>query len=168
MTDPEVRETSKIRIDLQTVRAVKIIKRLDVLSDDFVSGLQKKAEVKLAQQSPWTLTLTVDQCDLKCDLIFPVPVNTASCKVRIARKSSYIEIEVPTSRLENSEGHVLKIDFLDSQTDRNCIAVADVAATSDEIATTPGDLVIESQISGMDRLPIVGSSLMAYCTYCLA
>ena len=76
---------------------------------DFVQGspegkvLAQGAEVTLIQHTPCTASLHVGKAHTY-RIIYPFCVNAAQSKIRIARKSSWVEIEVPISSALNIGG----------------------------------------------------------------
>ena len=84
-------------VDSTNGRVMSVTARLEILSDDVKSILQSGGLVKSVQISPcsFALAVGVGKKAFRIPLTFPVPVLQKSSKTRIARKSSYIEIEAP-------------------------------------------------------------------------
>jgi hypothetical protein len=53
--------------------------------------------VELLQMSPCVLVVSIGEWRDTSKFVFPFPVDGAACKMKIARKSSWIEVEAPTS-----------------------------------------------------------------------
>jgi hypothetical protein len=71
--------------------------RLDIISEDIKSTLKDGCQVDTMQRSP---CIFIEKLELgakvtELPLTFPVPVLQRNIKTRIARKSSYIEVEAP-------------------------------------------------------------------------
>lgn len=71
--------------------------RLDLISDDLKETLRSGAEVKKQQLSARDITIAFGADSLKHQLHFPTPVVEARAKLRIARKSSYVELIAPVA-----------------------------------------------------------------------
>jgi len=84
-------------VDNTSGRLVSVTGRLEIFSDDVKSRLQSGGQVKVVQISPCSFSLTVGVGNkaFRIPLNFPVPVLEKGSKTRIARKSSYIEVQAP-------------------------------------------------------------------------
>ena len=71
--------------------------RLDLKSDDLKETLRSGAEVQKHQSSARDITIAIGADFLKHQLHFPTPVVEARAKLRIARKSSYVEVIAPVA-----------------------------------------------------------------------
>lgn len=60
-------------------------------------ALKGGATVAILQISPCVFMATIGDLQSPKGFVLPFPVDGASCKIRIARKSSWIEISAPTS-----------------------------------------------------------------------
>ena len=79
--------------DPNTGRIASLVGRLADLSEDVKRELQSGSGVETVQTSPFRFTETLGSKPLTLD--FPAPVKALQQKTRIARKSSYIEVEAP-------------------------------------------------------------------------
>jgi hypothetical protein len=82
-------------VDLGTGRIASLIGHLEVLSAEINAALQSGCKVETLQTSPLAFTETLGSKPWRITLDFPVPVPALKQKTRIARKSSYIEVEAP-------------------------------------------------------------------------
>ena len=87
--------SSIVNVDNGSIKA--FCGRLDLKSDDLKETLRSGAEVKKHQSSARNITMTIGADSLKHQLHFPTPVVDARAKLRIARKSSYVEVIVPVA-----------------------------------------------------------------------
>jgi hypothetical protein len=78
-------------------KIVSLIGRLEILSDNVKSILQGGGQVEAIQTSPCNFAVLVGtgKNAFRISLNFPAPVLRQHQKIRIARKSSYIEIDAP-------------------------------------------------------------------------
>lgn len=72
----------------QHISTLKI--RMDVISKDLKAELMGGAKVTTSQTMPCTITIQIGT--FKHPIAFPFPVDGAHAKLRIARKSSYVEV----------------------------------------------------------------------------
>ncbi|KAH9894494.1 hypothetical protein F4778DRAFT_277511 [Xylariomycetidae sp. FL2044] len=68
--------------------------------------LQDGENVEVAQASPCTMSVTVGNYSQQ--IAFPYPVDGAACKTRIARKSLWVELNVPLSSALQQGGYALQ------------------------------------------------------------
>jgi hypothetical protein len=81
---------------IQVIRG--ITGRFNIISDQGKKLLADKAPIEVHQTSPFTLAITIGKDipqALTLPLTFPAPILQTGSKIRIARKSSYIEISAP-------------------------------------------------------------------------
>jgi hypothetical protein len=74
-------------------RITSLVGRLEDFSEDMKKELENKCRVKTTQISLFRFTETLGSKSITLD--FPAPVKAHNHKTRIARKSSYIEVEAP-------------------------------------------------------------------------
>lgn len=82
-------------VDHGTARIVCLTARLDILPEDLKSALKSGGKVETLQTTPCAFIVTVGPKALQLAFEFPTPVVRMKSKTRIARKSSYIEVEAP-------------------------------------------------------------------------
>ena len=78
--------------------------RLNVLSKSVKSNLTGGAIVETVQVSPDTIGVAIGKSGPNFHLLFPVPVLRSRSKSRIARKSSYVEVEAPMADPRDGDG----------------------------------------------------------------
>lgn len=78
-----------------TARIANLTGRLDLTTDDLKSKLSSGAAVDTIQVSPCVIAVKVGTSPSRPQIHFPAPVLKPQNKVRVARKSSYIEVTVP-------------------------------------------------------------------------
>ena len=76
--------------------------RLDLKSNSAREMFREGAEVSVAQKSPCVITVDLGK-DLQYQLQFPAPVIQTRSKLRLARKSSYIEVVAPLASCGGSD-----------------------------------------------------------------
>ncbi|KAF2502343.1 hypothetical protein BU16DRAFT_554409 [Lophium mytilinum] len=69
-----------------------ITAHLDIIFADHKSLLTGGALVQIHQQSSFNINLTIGESPRRYLFRFPIPVLESRCRVRIARKSSYVEV----------------------------------------------------------------------------
>ncbi|TIA45510.1 hypothetical protein D6C79_05640 [Aureobasidium pullulans] len=79
-----------------TVQCIKVTKNYATGSRES-KALKDGATVAILQVSPCVLMATIGDLQSPKGVVLPFPVDGAACKIRIARKSSWIEISAPTS-----------------------------------------------------------------------
>ncbi|OCK77244.1 hypothetical protein K432DRAFT_461196 [Lepidopterella palustris CBS 459.81] len=82
-------------VDHSTARIVSLTGRLEILSENVKLALKGGGKVETVQISPCAFIETVGPKALRMALEFPAPVLELKSKTRIARKSSYIEVQAP-------------------------------------------------------------------------
>lgn len=89
--DPSV-SIGLVSVDLDTLgqQISTLIIKMDMASQDLKINLAEGAEVTTAQATPCTIDVKIGT--FKRALAFPFPVDGTRAKLRIARKSSYIEV----------------------------------------------------------------------------
>lgn len=102
--DQEYTTTIKASVDTRTGQMMTLIGRLDVISTSIKSRLSNGAVVETHQISPCIVKITIGKNDQGFNILFPTPVLQIRSKSRIARKSSYIEIEVPMADHRDGNG----------------------------------------------------------------
>ena len=78
-------------VDQKTGSMTSLIGRLDIMSSDLKQALTSGCEVKKSIVSPCEVAISLGQ-NVSLGLCFPVPIKQYSQKLRIARKSSYVEV----------------------------------------------------------------------------
>ncbi|MCJ1398443.1 hypothetical protein MMC11_001642 [Xylographa trunciseda] len=100
----EVACTIKANVDLKTGKIKSLTGRLNILSASIKASLTSGAAVESMQVSPDTLGIAVGNSGPELHLVFPVPVLRTRSKSRIARKSSYVEVEAPMADPRDGDG----------------------------------------------------------------
>lgn len=85
----------------QTGCLVTMIGRLDIGCETHRAALKDGASVTIENPTPCHSTVTLGQMQ-PLDIFFPVPVLRTDQKIRIARKSSYVEIIAQVAKVSNS------------------------------------------------------------------
>ncbi|KAG9660887.1 hypothetical protein KCU95_g5194, partial [Aureobasidium melanogenum] len=79
-----------------TVQSIGVIK--DFVPDSEESqALKDGGVVKFSQVSPCVVAISIDELKNTTQFVFPYPVDGAACKLKIARKSLWIEVKTPPS-----------------------------------------------------------------------
>lgn len=86
------RSSMTANCDKITGQITTITGRINMISDDIKSALRQGCQVKISQVSPGIITVILDKVKQQ-HLYFPAPVLQAGSKCRIARQSSYVEVE---------------------------------------------------------------------------
>lgn len=97
----KVTVSSIVDVDKGIVKA--FCGRLDLQSDDLKETLRSGAEVKKHQSSARNITVAMGADSLKHQFHFPTPVLEACAKMRIARKSSYVEVIAPVATFPDQD-----------------------------------------------------------------
>ena len=102
----DVKTTIRMNIDSKLAIMSGLTGRLEFLSKDAKSSLLSGATVKVAQSSPASIAATLGEGhnSKSYNLTFPIPILSSQSKTRIARKSAYIEIDVPTADYVSRRG----------------------------------------------------------------
>ncbi|MCJ1288093.1 hypothetical protein MMC26_007447 [Xylographa opegraphella] len=100
----EIASSVRANVDLKTRQIKSLTGRLDIISGSIKSRLISGATVETAQISPDTIGIDIGDNGPKLNIIFPVPVLGFRSKSRIARKSSYVEVEVPMAAPRDGDG----------------------------------------------------------------
>lgn len=74
-------------------RITSITNRADLFSDRLKKTLSGGCIIRTTQTAPCDFILTLGEINTVVPLIFPLPVDESQSRTRIARKSSYIEVE---------------------------------------------------------------------------
>lgn len=88
-----VRSSVRVNLDRITGQIVTMTGRLDIIAEDIKSALKDGCQVQTAYISPCVVAVRLLKKQQQL-LQFPAPVLRAGLKCRVARKSSYIEVEV--------------------------------------------------------------------------
>ncbi|KAK0123719.1 hypothetical protein ONS95_008728 [Cadophora gregata] len=96
-SDQDVRTTVTVNLDSKSASLSGLTGRIDFLSNEVKSLLLGGASVVLTQISPSTISVGLGNDGKSFTLNFPIPVLSSHSKTRIARKSSYIEVSVPSA-----------------------------------------------------------------------
>jgi hypothetical protein len=81
------------KVDPDTGRIASLVGRLENLSENIKKELKNGCKVQTVQISPFRFMETVGSKSITLD--FPAPVKAFKHMTRIARKSSYVEVEAP-------------------------------------------------------------------------
>lgn len=103
-SNKHIRTTITANVDRETSNMVGLTGRVDFLSENAISTLRDGAQVKLVQVSPCIIDLFIGKGSPANRLYFPAPVLQSRSKTRIARKSSYVEIEAPICSPTDKDG----------------------------------------------------------------
>lgn len=105
---PHVSTSLTASVDRGTGNIVAHTGRLDITSDDYKSSLQNQCEVQLSTLSPCQVAITLAQ-KAPLALSFPVSIKDNATRLRIARKSCWIEVivQVATSKEWMSHPHFM-------------------------------------------------------------
>ncbi|OAP54571.1 hypothetical protein AYL99_11019 [Fonsecaea erecta] len=82
-------------VDSKAPRIASLTGRLELLSEDVKAAMKSGSKVESVQVSPCSVIATVGLIASPIALEFPSPVLASRSKIRIARKSSYVEVEAP-------------------------------------------------------------------------
>ncbi|KAI5239143.1 hypothetical protein E4T43_06925 [Aureobasidium subglaciale] len=89
-----------------TVQSIRVTRSF-VTDSEESQTLKSGGAVEVLQISPCVLDVSIGDLHNSSRLIFPFPINGAACKVKIARKSSWIEVKAPTSTAFQPGGYHL-------------------------------------------------------------
>ena len=95
LTNRETASTIDASIDVSTRQIIALSRRVDIISEDAKIVLRDGAIIKSMQTSPCIIEAALGDSGPKCYFHFPVPILQSRNKLRVARKSSYVEIVVP-------------------------------------------------------------------------
>ncbi|KAK3173423.1 hypothetical protein OEA41_006752 [Lepraria neglecta] len=98
-------------VDIQTVRITALKGRVDLNSQDAQTSLREGAEIETVQTSACVITILIGT-NFRYELCFPTPVMRSRSKLRLARKSSYVEIVAPVMEQDSLE-HFMYPSFID-------------------------------------------------------
>lgn len=129
-------------LDPKTTNIVGFTGRLSFLSEDTRSILKGRAPITVVQVSPCILDLFIGKGNPRYRIYFPAPVLQSQSITRIARKSSYVEIEAPILGPIGEEGfpHFMYPLFLDEYKpviwnmpylNLDCLPILDVSKPGD-------------------------------------
>ncbi|KAI4736111.1 hypothetical protein E4T50_13378 [Aureobasidium sp. EXF-12298] len=79
-----------------TVQCIAVTNNF-VPESDAGRALKSGGVVEVSQISPCTLAVSIGQLENTSKFVFPYPVDGTACKMKIARKSSWIEVRAPAS-----------------------------------------------------------------------
>ena len=85
-------------VDIKMARITALTGRINLKSKRAQDIFREGAEAATAQTSACVITVRIGK-ELQYRLYFPAPVIQTRCKLRLARKSSYIEVVVPIASL---------------------------------------------------------------------
>ncbi|KAG9751191.1 hypothetical protein KCU73_g6395, partial [Aureobasidium melanogenum] len=86
-----------------TVQSIGVTRNFAPVSEES-RALKNGGMVNLSQISPCIVAISIGELKDTAQFIFPFPVDGSACKMKIARKSSWIEIKAPTSNALQSGG----------------------------------------------------------------
>ncbi len=89
------RTTMIANLDQETVRIVSFTGRVDFLTEETKSNLRTQYPVETLQLSACAIAILIGKNRRKYLLHFPTPVQNSRAKIRIARRSSYVEVVAP-------------------------------------------------------------------------
>ncbi|KAI5269360.1 hypothetical protein E4T47_07180 [Aureobasidium subglaciale] len=89
-----------------TVQSIRVTRSFATDSEESQT-LKSGGAVEVLQISPCVLDVSKGDLHNSSRFIFPFPINGAACKVKIARKSSWIEVKAPTSTALQPGGYHL-------------------------------------------------------------
>lgn len=87
--------TVMANVDRETARITSLTGRVDFLTEETKSNLRDQFPVETLQLSACAIAVVTGKNRTKYLLHFPAPVQNSQAKIRIARKSSYVEIIAP-------------------------------------------------------------------------
>ncbi|KAK6006796.1 hypothetical protein QM012_005804 [Aureobasidium pullulans] len=86
-----------------TAQSIGVTKNFDSVSKESCA-LKEGGTVSFSQVSPCIVAVSIGELKNVNQFIFPYPVDGSACKMRIARKSSWIELKAPPSNALESGG----------------------------------------------------------------
>lgn len=86
-----------------TVQSIGVTKKFAPVSEES-RALKDGGMVNFSQISPCIVAVSIGEMTNAIQFIFPYPVDGSACKMKIARKSSWIEIKAPPSNALQSGG----------------------------------------------------------------
>jgi hypothetical protein len=93
---PKEFKTSLSAIVMQPeTKVIALTGRIDLMSDRLKHSLRSGCAVKTTQTAPCDLAIAFTDENTQLLLPFPVPVCGNASRTRVARRSSYVEVEVP-------------------------------------------------------------------------
>ncbi|KAF9651598.1 hypothetical protein BDM02DRAFT_3138753 [Thelephora ganbajun] len=104
-TDNRQEGKLSVTTDPQSRRATTLTARIDITDVPTKSILSSGAEVSSRQVSPCVMEVRIGQT--RRSLVYPLPVIGSHSKLRIARKSSYVEVVVPIAEPLQPDGFAL-------------------------------------------------------------
>ncbi|OCK76511.1 hypothetical protein K432DRAFT_428666 [Lepidopterella palustris CBS 459.81] len=87
-----VQKSVSAQIDTKTHKIKALTTHIDIVSEDCKKLLGNGATVEARQISPFSITIVIGENDFERVVEFPAPVLASRSRLRIARKSSYVEI----------------------------------------------------------------------------
>lgn len=93
----EVHVNVSANFEAGTTQLSNLTGRLDLISDDLKAELSSGAVVDTIQVSACIIAVKIGTYQARFDIHYPVPVLKSQNKIRVARKSSYIEEIVPAA-----------------------------------------------------------------------
>lgn len=106
----------RANFDAKTGQIRTMTGRLDIIADDAKSTLKDGCSVETFHVSPCVIAVVLEK-EKQQHLHFPAPVRQAGLKCRIARKSSYVEVEALLSHPVDDDGlsHFISPTYINGQ-----------------------------------------------------
>ena len=101
LTDNHQQDTVSVTTDPQSHRATTLTARVNIMDVPTKDILSSGAEVSSRQMSPCVMEVKIGPTR-KTQLIYPLPVIGSRSRLRIARKSFYVEVCYPYTRILDS------------------------------------------------------------------
>ncbi|QLI68588.1 uncharacterized protein G6M90_00g043450 [Metarhizium brunneum] len=76
---------------------------VDILSDKGKKMLQDRIPIELQQRDAFVIDVIFGNNALVCPLRFPIPVSQTGSRLRVARKSGYVEVVAPVASSKDSD-----------------------------------------------------------------
>lgn len=105
-TTAEPAQSTSVTVTLKsggTVQSIGLTKNFAPVSKES-RALKNGGMVNFSQISPCIIAVSIGEAKDATRFIFPYPVDGSACKMKIARKSSWIDIKVPPSDAHQSGG----------------------------------------------------------------
>jgi hypothetical protein len=103
-TTKEVAIKIQAKADPLTGQITVLIGRVDILSGNVKSSLLNGASVDVRQLSPCSISICIGGSHPEFHVLFPVPIQRSLSRIRIARKSSYVEVLAPMADPKEGSG----------------------------------------------------------------
>lgn len=82
-------------MDATSARLLTLTGHVDITAGQGKKLLEDKVPIELRQTSPFTIEIVFGKDNLVIPVVYPIPVDQESIKIRIARKSLYVEVIAP-------------------------------------------------------------------------